>query len=99
MKFPTLTSAALALASLSDAASLQQVTNWGNNPSGIRAYIYVPDKLAANPALIVAVRLPNITYLFSLVPCTNTHASPIIAAAVLQHSKAIPTHIGLQQIP
>ncbi|KAK3990008.1 Alpha/Beta hydrolase protein [Cladorrhinum sp. PSN332] len=53
MKF-TLSSAVLALASLSNAASLQQVTNWGSNPSNIRAYIYVPDRLASNPALIVA---------------------------------------------
>ncbi|KAK4231134.1 hypothetical protein QBC38DRAFT_533772 [Podospora fimiseda] len=54
--FPTLTSAALvALASLSDAASLQRVNNFGSNPSNIRAYIYVPDRLASNPALITAV--------------------------------------------
>ncbi|KAK4167237.1 Alpha/Beta hydrolase protein [Cladorrhinum sp. PSN259] len=51
----TLSSAFLALASLSEAASLQQVTNFGSNPSNIRAYIYVPDRLAANPALITAV--------------------------------------------
>ncbi|KAK1222718.1 Feruloyl esterase B [Marasmius sp. AFHP31] len=36
-------------------ASLQQVTNWGANPTGIRMNIYVPDKLAANPAVIVAL--------------------------------------------
>ncbi|KFY80187.1 hypothetical protein V499_00944 [Pseudogymnoascus sp. VKM F-103] len=36
-------------------ASLQQVPNFGSNPSNIRMYIYVPDRVAANPAVIVAL--------------------------------------------
>ncbi|KAK3315423.1 feruloyl esterase B precursor, partial [Apodospora peruviana] len=36
-------------------ASLQQVTNFGTNPTKIYMYIYVPDKLATNPAVIVAM--------------------------------------------
>ncbi|OBT71150.1 hypothetical protein VF21_09720 [Pseudogymnoascus sp. 05NY08] len=36
-------------------ASLQQVPNFGSNPSNIRMYIYVPDNVAANPAVIVAL--------------------------------------------
>ena len=36
-------------------ASLQQVTNFGNNPTKINMYIYVPDKVATKPAVIVAV--------------------------------------------
>ncbi|CCC14027.1 hypothetical protein SMACR_08194 [Sordaria macrospora] len=36
-------------------ASLQQVTNWGSNPTKIQMYTYVPDKLAAKPAIIVAM--------------------------------------------
>ncbi|KAK3493559.1 feruloyl esterase B precursor [Neurospora crassa] len=36
-------------------ASLQQVTNWGSNPTNIRMYTYVPDKLATKPAIIVAL--------------------------------------------
>jgi hypothetical protein len=36
-------------------ASLVQVTDFGGNPSKINMYIYVPDKLAAKPAIIVAV--------------------------------------------
>jgi len=36
-------------------ASLQQVTNFGNNPTRIQMYIYVPDRVATNPAIIVAV--------------------------------------------
>jgi acetylxylan esterase len=37
------------------AASLQEVTNFGTNPTGLRMHLYVPDRLAANPALLVAV--------------------------------------------
>ncbi|KAL2197097.1 carbohydrate esterase family 1 protein [Corynascus similis CBS 632.67] len=36
-------------------ASLQEVTNFGDNPSNIQMYIYVPDQLAANPPVIVAL--------------------------------------------
>ncbi len=46
-----------ALASQAFGASLKQVTNFGENPSSIQMYIYVPDKLAAKPAVIVAVRI------------------------------------------
>lgn len=35
-------------------ASLQQVTNFGENPSNINMYIYVPDNVASDPAVIVA---------------------------------------------
>src|SRR6185503_3390933 len=34
---------------------LTQVTNFGNNPSNLGMYIYVPDRLAARPALLVLV--------------------------------------------
>lgn len=61
MRLSTLASSLLALVSVSDAAeiakraTLTQVTNFGSNPSGARMYIYVPDKLASNPAIITAV--------------------------------------------
>ncbi|KAH7109661.1 feruloyl esterase B [Dendryphion nanum] len=54
MMFTTLFSLATT-ASLASAASLQQVTNWGANPSNIKMHIYVPDKLAASPAIVVAL--------------------------------------------
>lgn len=44
-----------ALASLSQAAQLEQVNDFGSNPSGVRMFIYVPDNLVPNPAVIVAV--------------------------------------------
>ncbi|GGO21988.1 hypothetical protein GCM10010116_44310 [Microbispora rosea subsp. aerata] len=37
------------------AASLTRVTNFGNNPSNLNMYIYVPDRVASRPALLVAV--------------------------------------------
>ncbi|GAB1312873.1 Feruloyl esterase B [Madurella fahalii] len=36
-------------------ASLQQVSNFGSNPTSIQMHIYVPDRLATNPPIIVAL--------------------------------------------
>ncbi|MEU8269960.1 PHB depolymerase family esterase, partial [Sphaerisporangium sp. NPDC049002] len=36
-------------------ASLTEVTGFGNNPSGLRMHMYVPDSVAARPAIVVAV--------------------------------------------
>lgn len=47
--------AMLAMSSLTFAASLTQVSNWGNTDNGISMYIYVPDQMAAKPPVIVAV--------------------------------------------
>jgi poly(hydroxyalkanoate) depolymerase family esterase len=44
-----------ALTPSAQAASLVEVTNFGNNPSGLRMHIYVPDRVAARPAIVVAV--------------------------------------------
>jgi hypothetical protein len=53
MLYKSIVAASLAASGL--CASLQQVSNFGNNPSGIQMYIYVPDKVASNPAIIVGV--------------------------------------------
>ena len=37
------------------AASLTEVTSFGNNPGGMRMHIYVPDSRPANPAIVVAM--------------------------------------------
>jgi acetylxylan esterase len=37
------------------AATLQEVTAFGANPTNLRMHLYVPDRLPANPALLVAV--------------------------------------------
>ncbi|MCK2218361.1 PHB depolymerase family esterase [Actinomadura sp. ATCC 31491] len=37
------------------AASLTRVTGFGNNPTNLNMYLYVPDRVAAKPALLVMV--------------------------------------------
>lgn len=54
MRLLSLLTAALS-GSIAAAASLQQVTSFGANPSGAKMYIYVPDKVAASPPIIVAI--------------------------------------------
>lgn len=36
-------------------ASLQPISNFGDNPTNIQMYIYVPDNVASSPPIIVAV--------------------------------------------
>lgn len=36
-------------------AALQQVSNFGSNPSNTKMFIYVPNNVAENPAIIVAI--------------------------------------------
>jgi acetylxylan esterase len=55
MKFYEAAVGLLALTGSALGASLQAVTNFGTNPTGIQMFIYVPDKVAAKPAIIVAV--------------------------------------------
>ena len=43
----------VAVSSSADAASLQQVTSFGNNPTNLGMYVYRPDGLPANPPLPV----------------------------------------------
>lgn len=61
MRLSTLSAGLVALAPFSSAgeiakrATLTQVPNFGSNPSGARMYIYVPDRLPSNPAIVTAV--------------------------------------------
>jgi acetylxylan esterase len=43
------------LPSPASAAALTEVTGFGTNPTGIRMYLYVPDRLPTKPAVLVAV--------------------------------------------
>jgi acetylxylan esterase len=43
------------IASPASAATLTEVTNFGSNPSNLRMYVYVPNTVAARPAIVVAV--------------------------------------------
>jgi poly(hydroxyalkanoate) depolymerase family esterase len=50
---PLVATAVIALARPAAAATLTQVTNFGTNPSNLKMFIYVPDRVAARPALLV----------------------------------------------
>jgi acetylxylan esterase len=55
MKFPSsLVAASLLLSGVQ--AGLQQISNWGTNPGGMALYAYIPNNVAPNPAVILAVR-------------------------------------------
>jgi acetylxylan esterase len=50
-----MTGAWLTVAQPASAASLTEVTNFGTNPSNLRMHLYVPDRVATRPAVLVAV--------------------------------------------
>jgi len=52
---PSTTAQATATAAPITPARLQQVSGFGSNPTGTQMFIYVPNRLAANPAIVVAV--------------------------------------------
>src|SRR5215207_8984111 len=43
------------MAAPAKAAQLVEVTNFGTNPTNLRMHLYVPDNVAARPAVLVAV--------------------------------------------
>jgi len=45
----------LFLAPPASAATLREVTGFGNNPSNLRMHLYVPDRLASRPAVLVGM--------------------------------------------
>ncbi|HLX52109.1 MAG TPA: PHB depolymerase family esterase, partial [Streptosporangiaceae bacterium] len=47
--------AAISVAPQAKAASLTQVTNFGNNPSNLLMYIYVPNNVQPNPPILLAL--------------------------------------------
>ncbi|OZV83902.1 esterase [Micromonospora echinospora] len=47
--------AAVTVPTPASAATLTEVTGFGPNPSNLRMYLYVPDRVAPRPALVVAV--------------------------------------------
>jgi acetylxylan esterase len=44
--------------------ALTPVTDFGSNPTGLTMDIYAPNKLATNPAVILAVSDPNQSWTF-----------------------------------
>lgn len=61
MFFPKLLASVAAISALVPNAHawLSRVNNFGSNPTGLQMNIYVPRKLAPNPAIILAVCLPH----------------------------------------
>jgi acetylxylan esterase len=55
MKTTALLVSVLATTTTVTAAQLKQVTGFGTNPTNLQMYIYVPDKLADSPPVIVGV--------------------------------------------
>ncbi|CAK7221114.1 hypothetical protein SBRCBS47491_004417 [Sporothrix bragantina] len=53
MVYSTICTSLLVAATLAQAASLQPVANFGENPTKLSMSIYVPDKLAAKPPVII----------------------------------------------
>ncbi|MCX4557541.1 PHB depolymerase family esterase [Streptomyces phaeochromogenes] len=49
------TAAPAAAPIVAPAAALTEVTGFGTNPSNLQMYLYVPDSVTANPAVVVAV--------------------------------------------
>ncbi|GGO26635.1 extracellular catalytic domain type 1 short-chain-length polyhydroxyalkanoate depolymerase [Micromonospora parathelypteridis] len=51
----TLAAAALTFATPASAATLTQVTGFGTNPTNLQMHLYVPDRVAARPAVLLAM--------------------------------------------
>ncbi|MFF3856046.1 PHB depolymerase family esterase [Micromonospora sp. NPDC002575] len=49
------TTAVISAATPASAATLTQVTNFGTNPTNLQMHLYVPDRVAARPALLLAL--------------------------------------------
>ncbi|MDI5943521.1 PHB depolymerase family esterase, partial [Micromonospora sp. DH15] len=49
------TTAVITAATPASAATLTQVTNFGTNPTNLQMHLYVPDRVAARPALLLAL--------------------------------------------
>ncbi|WP_311931644.1 PHB depolymerase family esterase [Microbispora sp. H11081] len=52
---PVVIASMLLAAQPATAASLTRITGFGNNPTNLNMYLYVPDRVAARPALLVLV--------------------------------------------
>ncbi|MET8527373.1 PHB depolymerase family esterase [Micromonospora sp. NPDC005172] len=51
----TVAAAALAFATPASAATLTQVTGFGNNPTNLQMHLYVPDRVASRPGILLAL--------------------------------------------
>ncbi|WP_371409162.1 PHB depolymerase family esterase [Micromonospora zamorensis] len=84
--------AVVAVATPASAATLTQVTNFGTNPTNLQMHLYVPDRVAAQPALLLALHYctgsgPAVHTGFGLSTLADRYGFIVIYPSVTRSSK------------
>ncbi|MEU8054466.1 extracellular catalytic domain type 1 short-chain-length polyhydroxyalkanoate depolymerase, partial [Micromonospora haikouensis] len=86
------TTAVITAATPASAATLTQVTNFGTNPTNLQMHLYVPDRVAARPALLLALHYctgsgPAVHTGFQLSSLADRYGYIVIYPSVTRSSK------------
>ncbi|MGW5558141.1 extracellular catalytic domain type 1 short-chain-length polyhydroxyalkanoate depolymerase [Micromonospora sp. NPDC003944] len=86
------TTAVVTVAAPASAATLTQVTNFGTNPTNLQMHLYVPDRVAAQPALLLALHYctgsgPAVHSGFGLSTLADRYGFIVIYPSVTRSSK------------
>ncbi|MFC8907266.1 alpha/beta hydrolase family esterase, partial [Micromonospora sp. NPDC057140] len=86
------TTAVITAATPASAATLTQVTNFGTNPTNLQMHLYVPDRVAARPALLLALHYctgsgPAIHTGFQLSSLADRYGYIVVYPSVTRSSK------------
>ncbi|MFG1867057.1 extracellular catalytic domain type 1 short-chain-length polyhydroxyalkanoate depolymerase [Micromonospora arborensis] len=84
--------AVVTVATPASAATLTQVTNFGTNPTNLQMHLYVPDRVAAQPALLLALHYctgsgPAVHTGFGLSSLADRYGFIVIYPSVTRSSK------------
>ncbi|MFI9643603.1 PHB depolymerase family esterase [Micromonospora sp. NPDC051925] len=84
--------AVVTVATPASAATLTQVTNFGTNPTNLQMHLYVPDRVAARPALLLALHYctgsgPAVHSTFGLSTLADRYGYIVIYPSVTRSSK------------
>ncbi|WP_406064023.1 PHB depolymerase family esterase [Micromonospora sp. NBC_00860] len=84
--------AVVTVATPASAATLTQVTNFGTNPTNLQMHLYVPDRVAAQPALLLALHYctgsgPAVHSGFGLSTLADRYGFIVIYPSVTRSSK------------
>ncbi|WP_330466578.1 PHB depolymerase family esterase [Micromonospora zamorensis] len=84
--------AVVTVATPASAATLTQVTNFGTNPTNLQMHLYVPDRVAAQPALLLALHYctgsgPAVHTGFGLSTLADRYGFIVIYPSVTRSSK------------
>ncbi|MEV4847490.1 PHB depolymerase family esterase [Micromonospora matsumotoense] len=84
--------AVVTAATPASAATLTQVTNFGTNPTNLQMHLYVPDRVAARPALLLALHYcsgsgPAVHSTFGLSTLADRYGYIVIYPSVTRSSK------------